>query len=857
MWKADFHRLGSEETRCITKMLLDHISGGESLSVYRDFIKATLCTNISHTNLGTLTDQTLARFYQADDDKLPPKWCSIGDPGVLAKIEELLSLRIVIARVATLNGWSKISDTRAFDTIFKRPAKRAFFFALCKEAAKWCLYVSTRNFHLHYTPSISECLFMSCSVVLSGCYHRDTARLLESSVMEHTCSEECSDLYKFCTSAPARAHLETQALFVTHIRSKLTSLNTRLPRHQTFARVATLRYKNEEVALSPRVFCLTSDCRMYLPNPSWTAYITDPGKAPKSRNPKTEKFPSVAVPVETIKAKKRGATGCASCRDIPKYKGSMSSNGPQIPYRTPWNTFCLLKALNIHTEEHVKSVLDACTMTSCFFDIESCQERAKTTAGNEDVSVDMPFLSDMAAPREVLHLQRAIRIGVMDGWDVAESAEPEILSITPERPTAEQLFEDFTDSILHRRERAVYEKHRLLADLFGIVEVFKKHYLDFFRVEGLFTDYVDQDQDFGADIFSDDDDGSSKEDDYFPAKKRSKRKEEELTDSEILAKNLKKKNLEVMSSWRGSIPGKLEHNLTRLAQKFIIWSFAGERYDMVMASSAVLMRARSLGIKNASMIREGSSVRSIKFDSILFADVKRLLAPGASLASLRALAALEPDKHAFPWSKLTSDLQFLDKTELPSDPQEWKSDLNGEVPTQERVDQIRALYTSKGFKTNSEFLNFYLSEDTKMTAFGTLKLLNVYFVLFHLHPVDSCRITISSLAATASQTYLFRQKAPSMWSLNNSAMFAVLKRGCRGGINVVSKAAAGKHCSFEDFISLYKRQSKLAGFYDDVPSSAVEANLRAINGHMFPFEPRPSNFLSYADANSLYSGSGE
>ena len=867
-WRRNWRWLGWDGDDDLTKLFLNHLTNGRALETYRSFLRSTMNLHVAHGQLHRLEDSLLLKFYQ-EDRLLTPKYLDVRKSADLAKLERVLQLRIIIIRPFGGNesNCDKISDTRIFD-VLAGEVKPSHFFALDRRDSNWHLYTA-ESFNLNpYSPFSSEEKFAATSVKATGCFHADLSALLKTEPPSHECGLNCSDLLRFCSTDENRRMWATQTLFVSHVRSTLSARRTSAHAHQTYARLGVLRCKGEQVSRSPdvKVVCLTNNGMLYLPVAVLSERLRDPGKESKTRLPQVESYPDMEYKKEPKRQQRTVGQGCASCKEAPLYNTNMNAAGPQLLYKAPLSTFDLLKMTNLSTPENVEAVLRACRLSSAYFDLESCTSKPKSAAGDEDAEMPFSAVSDLFAPRKFLHTQRAIRVGYTDGLDLERGVEPVILRAERGGASTEDIIVTFADDLLRKRDEAVCVKYEILSHLFTTLEKVRVRYMDFFRAEGLLPRDLSVDdlyQDFGPDLVEldsdeeeDEADWSLFEDEELPAKKA---KRGFVTPTELLEKRRKRQALEVVNSWKFSLLGRLESNLDRLCQKQVVWSFSGARYDHPLIAGTILTRFKQLGLSKLGMSRDGGSVNSIRGDGIIFADVKKLLPAGASLAKFREMADLEPDKYIFPFHLLDEDLDFLDRQELPADASDWTSDLSGEAPSQERVDEVRKMCADKGWSV-SAFFDFYLSEDVKMLALGTQKLTHVFYELFSLDLVDSGKLTISSLSAYAAQVYLFWNKSPGMFSCNGTKAFAMLSRGCRGGINFVGRTWAGKDCPADEYVKLFKDQ-RAAGLGDALPNletdEAIEEYLRRINGHLKLSDPFPANFVKYGDVSALYSKSSE
>jgi len=180
------------------------------------------------------------------------------------------------------------------------------------------------------------------------------------------------------------------------------------------------------------------------------------------------------------------------------------------------------------------------------------------------------------------------------------------------------------------------------------------------------------------------------------------------------------------------------------------------------------------------MSLQGSKIRWLRIGPVSFQDVRRLLPEGTSLAKFRGLCGLSECKSSFPFELLEEDQLFLQAKELPPLAEQWKSKLSG-VPSQESVDQARALFDSLKCENVSAFLEHYLRADCVILAKGFQALRDSFFSLFHLDVIDSRKFTISSLSALSSQAFLFRNKKVGFFTPQDTKLYSLLRQGLRGG----------------------------------------------------------------------------
>jgi hypothetical protein len=152
-------------------------------------------------------------------------------------------------------------------------------------------------------------------------------------------------------------------------------------------------------------------------------------------------------------------------------------------------------------------------------------------------------------------------------------------------------------------------------------------------------------------------------------------------------------------------------------------------------------------------------------------EAKKLLAPGFSLSSLAATCGIPEEKQIFCFDKLTSRA-FLDEPRLPSSASEWTSAL-GKAPSQSEVDAALADFDRLGCSRVKDFLVSYLKNDVVVLLHSMVKLNRSFHSTLGLHPVDSNRLTVSSLATNACQAFLSARKRPAQHFVNDAFKYSV------------------------------------------------------------------------------------
>jgi hypothetical protein len=611
MWRRHLEYLGNSEEDDLTKLLLRSVAGGDELGAYRKFLASTLNTNLSHANLANLSPSLLGRFFGAQHRLASPRYLDLRNSRDLARLEDVLDVRLVIARTASKSSeaWTKVSDRRVYDVVFAggAHARTEHFFALdYGKDKRWDLYrVPEAHRTRYYSPSASESSLIRRGLLFGDCLLTATLLLLERPPPPpgHVCSPDCKSLTDLCASAEARTAAGVQVLFVSHLASStIATRSSRLPKHQFFGRLGILRGPEEPLSSEAAVLCLTSDGRMYAPHQDVAEFVLGP-KKPRRLDPRTVPYPGMDEVV--LDRKKRvpaaAAVGsCPSCKESTAYAANMAAAGPQKHYSTPLSTSDLLYMTALDTEDNVAAVLECCRVGMCFFDLESFTEAAHFEPGNEDVSFEFVPLSQTHLERRLVATQRPMLAGHVDALDLSSSAEPEI---TKSDAGPDDLIRRFAVRMVERRDVAVAHKHRLLAGLFSKLRLFRKAHLDFFASEGYAVPPLVTDRS----RTTEEEEEEEEEDDLPPPpKKRSKAEKEEQDPTErLLADKEERQRLEVDQSWRSSLLGRLEENLARLEKKYLVWSFAGERYDMPLLAATLTVFFREQGVRNIKMSREG------------------------------------------------------------------------------------------------------------------------------------------------------------------------------------------------------------------------------------------------------------
>ena len=165
---------------------------------------------------------------------------------------------------------------------------------------------------------------------------------------------------------------------------------------------------------------------------------------------------------------------------------------------------------------------------------------------------------------------------------------------------------------------------------------------------------------------------------------------------------------------------------------------------------------------------------------ISFRDVTKLLAPSTNLRSFGKLFNLEQAKAHFPFGLLTSTKE-LERTDFPTDPSLWKSELTGnDVITEKEILEARALYDSAGCQNLGDYLRAYLKLDVIVLHKSTQEWRKTLKTYVGVDFVEAGKYTISSLSNYAGLKMAASQNRIGNFFPNNSQTYRLLRGGMRG-----------------------------------------------------------------------------
>ena len=510
---------------------------------------------------------------------------------------------------------------------------------------------------------------------------------------------------------------------------------------------------------------LTADSRARYPP------LEDPPRPFDGLRPGRRADPPPPQPVPFPEGNFCDCKGCAGAR---LYERSMKPSGPSILYNHATTLFDLMRSVGVFTSEAESAVNRCCELSLSALDVETFTVDANPEPGNEDAFLPCDPISDRSLPRLVTARMEPVLIGYADA--LSESDGARVFggwTVEDEARTKRRLVSDFCRHLEARKEEATVAKMELLAPLLDWVGRYREAYTGYFRESGYLS--PDRDEDEILEAASDelvrclaDMDCDELEEEW------TERADESEAVSHLLRLRSDRLTDSVCQAYEASIFGRLEAALLRLAELFVCFSHNGMGFDHIVIGADIVCHFRSAG-RSVRMSRQGLKVRSIAVSGQLhFAESTLLLSPGTSLDALGRLAGLEIRKFRFPFEMLR-DFDFLRRTELPREASLWASSLTSKnaAVSQEDVDYYLDLYAREKHACVGSFLKRYLELDVLILQRSMLRIMAGYYELLGVNPLQSFKLTISSLACFAVQTELFRKKRIGFFFCNNRRTYSV------------------------------------------------------------------------------------
>lgn len=416
---------------------------------------------------------------------------------------------------------------------------------------------------------------------------------------------------------------------------------------------------------------------------------------------------------------------------------NMSSCGQERLCTIKPSTYDLLTMLGIATQTNKHIIQDLCEMSLASVDIESMTQ---TTDNQDPVPNTFQGSSDhsyVGAPiNHVQKVQKPLMIAHTD-W----LGDTQVLSLADyldEGAVIEtnaniyKMMESYwTDVVLKRHQQIVEKKRVLVKPILDYLKAYNQEHVSFCQ--------------------------------EFCSK----------TQNNVLE--------DMIPNYRNTLPGMLEERLEKLIHQYVIFSFYGSGYDMILLETYLIPLLFEQELR-PKIDKKGNKVSIIRTkNGIQFRDITKLLAPSTNLRSFGQMFNLDIQKGHFPF-KILSHVQSLSIPFLPVDLHMWTSDLSGNKTAIKRKDVEEAVtfFNNSGFTCVGDYLRHYLILDVQILHRATNLWRRRLFEVIGLDFVDIQKFTISSLSSYAGSHTLALQLKTGWFFPNNNQNYALMKRGMRG-----------------------------------------------------------------------------
>lgn len=516
--------------------------------------------------------------------------------------------------------------------------------------------------------------------------------------------------------------------------------------------------------------------------------------------------------------------------------------------RTPGGRYQFPLAYNLSVEDYVRvlnlgdDVMERVRLASklslASYDLESINR--ELWQGDEALTQEGLELriSDVRLPRRVLSRQSILLIGYTDSLAKMKGENVVVLDVRDHNGSTNRLVDSFLHLLRKRQQETTDYKAELLQD---VGEWLRAHHM--------------------------------RHSDYY----RQKCPKGEEKDYDRICQKL----------WRQNFLGRFELCLWRLVRKFVVSAFNASGYDLIMLSKKLVRASYASGgggcfstsgggvdmefdsdenedkesgkkkyrNNRIKINRQGNDISSMQIGDISFQDAKKLVAPGASLASVAKmcgsqarLASDEGSKGIFPFSKLTSS-DYLNERHLPCDPEAWKSDIGSKAPDAEEVAAALRLFEERGFQNVGDYLVYYLHIDVNLLQDCTERLFDMTIRVQQVNFVDRHAFTAASVSHASSNGQLMRDCRIGMYATNDARIFSMMRDTSCGGLTVVRRTLCGD--APEDLVELVRESQNK---YGASKTREEFETLYACNGHLVEGAERPVCVACF-DVNSLYPAS--
>ena len=355
---------------------------------------------------------------------------------------------------------------------------------------------------------------------------------------------------------------------------------------------------------------------------------------------------------------------CEICvNSVNQYWANMEYFGPQKQYKTPLDTFGLMKYLNVDTEENVSRVKTALNISLAAFDIEAYSVCPQEEEG--DCVTAVGFTSDASVGRgnSLEGRQPLYCIGIAHGFEKEmQQQQQKVPSDTSnlsfrcfevsERKDAREIVADFWKYVSNLQGKLYKRKLALLSPILEYCRKLEERHTLFWNSRGIDADVA-----------------------------------RKMGQSQLF--------------------GKLQARLNAIAKKLWIFAHNAAHYDLpsitpnlVVAIKEKCPRAR------IKMIKKGTSISKISVGGIIFAD-SIALTPFTSLKKFGEITGGFCQKGIFPHAYFTGPEKLQART-FPKDPAFFANLSDGIPATTAEIERGEQDFIAGGFPTLREYLLHYL-----------------------------------------------------------------------------------------------------------------------------------------------------
>ena len=504
-------------------------------------------------------------------------------------------------------------------------------------------------------------------------------------------AEECT-FGELTTSSAHFDHVKAPVLIVSHSGSKIDwrHKNTNNAKVQNY--YAILTSYNEQIQNDPIILCLCLDSDNYTiigysPSPDMKIQILKQFEKPPGRNPDIKEFmKDTAIKPQgqkNLKAQLKydqkmeeidewllehaRQCDCDCCKISESYSKNVAKEGPQKLVKIDLDTKEYLKFFNLYNDSNIENLRQVYELSIASLDIESY---TREMSRKSRLKRKIDNISSIGRATGVEGVQEIALIGYGDDFNIGAMNHYKLFKVTPNTET-KTVVSNMMDHIIERQNIMKKKKAPLLAPLFTFIEKYRDAHNTFWLKE--------------------------------------------------LGDKFRK---QIDDSFKNSLIGKFENHLQNLQSRFAVHTFNGGKYDLIMVHKHLATYFKEKGqTKPLNLIKKDSRIQKMTLKGgIVFLDICDLIGPGNSLAKFSKLTGQEEVKMVFPFQWFTS-LDYLDKTSLPSSPEEWFNDLKNEYTPEDEIRRAQDDFRKLGVKTVGEYLEAYLKSMLIFSFFGLLALL--------------------------------------------------------------------------------------------------------------------------------------